>query len=84
MERLGDGFAVAEEDLKLRGPGDFLGTRQSGLPELKIASLEDHQLLTLARREAAELLSNDPTLKKHPQLSQIISTYQTRLISDVS
>jgi ATP-dependent DNA helicase RecG len=84
MERLGDGFAVAEEDLKLRGPGDFLGTRQSGLPELKIASLEDHHLLTLARREATELLSNDPTLKKHPQLSKIISAYQTRLVTDVS
>ena len=84
MERLGDGFAVAEEDLRLRGPGDFLGTRQSGLPELKIASLEDHQLLTLARREAAELLSKDPTLKKHPQLFQIIAAYQTRLVTDIS
>jgi ATP-dependent DNA helicase RecG len=62
MEALQDGFALAEEDLKLRGPGDFFGTRQSGLPDLRMARLSDAALLTLARQEAEAIFHDDPTL----------------------
>lgn len=63
MEATNDGFKVAEEDLLIRGPGDFLGTRQSGLPEFRSASLlTDLSLLKDARHEADVLLSRDPGL----------------------
>jgi len=58
-----DGFKIAEADLAIRGPGEFLGTRQHGLPEFQIADLvRDGALLSLARREAFLLLENDPEL----------------------
>ncbi len=58
-----DGFKIAEADLKLRGPGDFFGSRQSGLPALKIASLmTDSRILYAARNEAEEILKKDPSL----------------------
>jgi ATP-dependent DNA helicase RecG len=62
IEDTQDGFKLAERDLEMRGPGDFFGTRQSGLPELKLASLGDTPLLELARREAQELFAEDPSL----------------------
>ena len=59
-----DGFYIAEQDLKLRGPGDFFGTRQHGLPELKIANLfEDADLLSLAQSAAADIIKSDPKLE---------------------
>ena len=62
-----DGFAIAEEDLKQRGPGDFFGARQSGLPQLKLASLEgDMRLLHQAQGAARDLLAQDPHLR-HPE-----------------
>jgi ATP-dependent DNA helicase RecG len=59
-----DGFALAEEDLGLRGPGEFFGTRQSGLPDLKMAKLSDVALLELARSQAIKLFQIDPSLGK--------------------
>ena len=54
-----DGFEIAERDLQLRGPGDFFGTRQSGLPTLRVGDLlRDHQLMEEARREAVAALDN--------------------------
>jgi ATP-dependent DNA helicase RecG len=64
MEEIHDGFRLAEEDLKLRGPGEFFGTRQSGLPDLKMAQLSDVGLLELARSEAIRLFESDPQLEK--------------------
>ncbi len=64
IEKVNDGFALAEEDLKLRGPGEFFGTRQSGLPDLRMARLSDVKLLELARREAIALFDADPGMKK--------------------
>jgi len=59
-----DGFKIAEIDLNLRGPGDFFGTRQSGLPELQLANLlTDGDILTLARSEALTLIERDPHLR---------------------
>jgi ATP-dependent DNA helicase RecG len=58
-----DGFRIAEEDLKLRGPGEFFGTRQHGLPELRVADIvNDYQLLRLARRDAFKLVAEDADL----------------------
>ncbi len=65
MEQTQDGFALAEIDLRLRGPGEFFGTRQSGLPDLRLARLSDTRLLEMARHEAEKLLSTDPDLS-HP------------------
>ncbi len=64
IEKTQDGFQLAEEDLKLRGPGEFFGTRQSGLPDLRMAKLSDVALLELARAEATKLFEQDPGLKK--------------------
>ncbi len=63
MGKSNDGFYLSEVDLKIRGPGDFFGTRQSGMPELKVANLiRDGAILEAARREAFEWIERDPTL----------------------
>ncbi|MBO4338582.1 MAG: ATP-dependent DNA helicase RecG [Clostridia bacterium] len=60
-----DGFKIADEDLKMRGPGDFFGSKQHGLPQLKIASLlSDNELLMLSRNAAAALLRDDSEMEK--------------------
>ncbi len=64
IEKTQDGFELAEEDLKLRGPGEFFGTRQSGLPDLHMAKLSDVALLELARSEAEKLFKKDKGLEK--------------------
>ncbi|MCP3144512.1 ATP-dependent DNA helicase RecG [Pyxidicoccus xibeiensis] len=64
MEHSSDGFVIAEKDLEIRGPGEFLGTRQSGLPELAVANLaRDGDLLSMAQSEARRILEKDPDLK---------------------
>ena len=69
MTKLSDGFAVSEEDLRLRGPGDFFGNRQHGLPETHIADLgADMQVLQAAQNEAEALLERDPELEQYPNL----------------
>ena len=71
--RTNDGFQIAEEDLRLRGPGEFFGTRQSGLPDLRAANiLRDADLLDTARQEAFSLTSEDPELLGHQALRQLI------------
>lgn len=64
IEETQDGFYLAEKDLELRGPGDFLGVRQSGLPQLRLASLSNLQVLEHARSEAHAIFQEDPTLSK--------------------
>ena len=64
MRETDDGFRIAEEDLRLRGGGEILGTRQSGLPGFRIASLEHHQpLMEAAREDARQVVSNNAALK---------------------
>lgn len=71
MTRTADGFKIAEEDLRLRGPGDFFGVRQHGLPGLKIADLGcDTKLLQEAQRSALDLLEADPELAAHPATAE--------------
>ena len=66
LERTRDGFELAEIDLNLRGPGDFFGTRQSGLPNLRMAKLSDRDLLDQARQEAIRIMEEDPDLASDP------------------
>ena len=91
-ERLGamvetqDGFELAQRDLEMRGPGDFFGTRQSGLPELKVAQLADVRLLEAARREAERLLDQDPELAmvEHTPLRERLAEFWQQGAGDVS
>jgi ATP-dependent DNA helicase RecG len=64
VEQTGNGFELAEYDLKLRGPGEFFGTRQSGLPDLKLVKLTDTRLLELARTEAQQIFEKDRKLEQ--------------------
>lgn len=71
MTQTGDGFKIAEEDLRLRGPGDFFGQRQHGLPSLKVADLTcDMALLHEAQQAAADLLARDPELSGCPETAR--------------
>ena len=73
METTGDGFKIAEEDLDIRGPGDFFGTRQSGIPDLKIANIiRDITLLENARKEAFALIDTENDLKSYPLLKETL------------
>jgi ATP-dependent DNA helicase RecG len=76
-----DGFEIAEMDLRLRGPGQVLGTRQSGLPDLALASLsDDGEVLEQARRVARELLEQDPELQRLPALAAVLAKQRLRLV----
>ena len=80
LVRSTDGFEIAEMDLRLRGPGQVLGTRQSGLPDLALASLaDDGAVLEDARTAAQELLKSDPELEQHPLLRETLDAQQRRL-----
>ena len=76
MEEVQNGFALAEKDMELRGPGEFFGSRQSGLPDLKVARLSNVALLELARREAIALFHDDPYLEQeqHALLREKLSS----------
>lgn len=83
MEKTTDGFLIAEEDLALRGPGEFMGTRQSGLPDFRIANLmRDGRILQQARDSATELVEGDPQLGKpahHLLKEELIRRWAGRL-----
>jgi ATP-dependent DNA helicase RecG len=65
MRETTDGFRIAEVDLQLRGPGEFLGTRQSGLPDFRVVNLlRDSRLLAEARRSAEQWMEGDPALQQ--------------------
>jgi ATP-dependent DNA helicase RecG len=75
LEATQSGFELAEKDLELRGPGDFLGTRQSGLPDLRVAQLSDVETLATARTAAETLFAKDPTLLSYPQLAHQVEHF---------
>ncbi|MDX9816748.1 MAG: helicase-related protein, partial [Smithellaceae bacterium] len=83
MEKTTDGFKLAEEDLLIRGPGDFLGTRQSGLPDFRVASIiRDARILNEAKEDAVALVARDPLLEKpeHAVLKEaLIMKWQGKL-----
>ncbi len=81
IQKSNDGFVIAEEDLKIRGPGDFMGTRQSGMPLLKVADLlRDLKTLEAARKEAFDRVDRDPGLDHpdHRNLKQAMHRYLGR------
>jgi len=71
-----NGFELAEYDLQLRGPGEFFGTSQSGLPDLPMNSLIDLIMIKQARAEAAKILQPDPELKNYPLLKEKLQKFQ--------
>lgn len=81
MEATNDGFALAEKDLELRGPGDFLGVRQSGMPELRVAELGDAATLEKARTQAQRLFAQDPGLQQpeHTMLAEAVRRFWSSL-----
>ncbi len=83
LERTNDGFELAEIDLELRGPGDFFGTRQSGLPALRMAQFSDRLLLESARKLAERITEEDPELSepRHSALRAQVSRFLSRAAS---
>jgi ATP-dependent DNA helicase RecG len=81
MEETSDGFKLAEADMEMRGPGQFFGTKQSGLPGLKVARLSDVKLIEMTRAEAERMLDADPGLKQdeHAALNRAVA----RLIDSI-
>jgi ATP-dependent DNA helicase RecG len=77
VEETLDGFKLAEHDLKMRGPGEFFGTRQSGLPDLKLVKLTDVRLLELARQEAQQIFESDRNLEQeqHQSLAREVTNF---------
>ncbi len=86
LERTRDGFELAEIDLNLRGPGDFFGTRQSGLPNLRMAKLSDRDLLDLARQEATSIMEKDPDLvaNGHAGLAAQVARFMEQVSGEMS
>ena len=72
-----NGFELAEKDLAIRGPGQFYGTQQWGLPDLSMASLADMTLVKNVREEAGKLLAKDPNLANFPELAKKLKLFQT-------
>lgn len=79
LEKTNDGFEIAEEDLKLRGPGSFFGIRQSGLPDVAMANLANVKLVKISRTEAEGLLTKDPSLETHPLLQKELKRFEERI-----
>jgi len=81
MVRTNDGFEIAEVDLKLRGPGDIMGTQQSGVLNLRIADIvKDNEILKTARYMAVKILKDDPTLEK--EHNKVIRYVHSQLMKD--
>lgn len=82
LTKTNNGFIISQEDLKIRGPGDFLGTKQSGLPELRLSDLlRDGETLELARKKSIQIMNEDPDLDSYPELKKIISEKENDYIS---
>jgi len=79
IESAQSGFDLAERDLEMRGPGDFTGVRQSGLPDLAIASLTDMKLIEETREAAKKILAENPNLKNYPLLSGKVAEFKNRV-----
>jgi ATP-dependent DNA helicase RecG len=76
MEQTTDGFKIAEKDLEIRGPGEVMGTRQSGLPEFRIANIiRDQKILELARYETSYMLDNRANTRETDRLIQYVHSH---------
>jgi len=74
-----NGFELAEQDLEIRGPGELIGVRQSGLPDLAMASLSDAELIKNAREEAEKLMGEDSKLAKYPKLAEKLKKFNKKV-----
>ena len=74
-----NGFKLAEKDLQIRGPGDFIGKRQSGIPDLVMSSLKDISLIEKTKKAVKEILTEDPELKKYPLLQKKLEEFEERV-----
>ena len=79
MEDSNDGFEISQKDLELRGPGQFFGLIQSGLPDIAMEHLSNIKLIKFARSEAQNILAEDPQLKKHPLLAHALQKFQEKI-----
>ncbi|HRY82385.1 MAG TPA: ATP-dependent DNA helicase RecG [Candidatus Moranbacteria bacterium] len=79
MEETNDGFKISEKDLELRGPGQFFGTLQSGLPDIAMEHLGNVKLIKFARFEAQEILKSDPKLKEHSELQNALQKFSEKI-----
>jgi ATP-dependent DNA helicase RecG len=79
LEKTNDGFEIAEEDLKLRGPGSFFGIRQSGLPDVAMENLANIKLVKISRTEAENILKKDPRLEAHSLLQEELRRFEERI-----
>jgi ATP-dependent DNA helicase RecG len=70
-----NGFELAEKDLSLRGPGEFLGTEQTGFPDIIMSALKNRDLIKKSRDAAEEILKIDPRLQSYPKLKEKLSTF---------
>ncbi len=82
MEKHSSGFKLAEIDLELRGPGEVYGVKQSGIPDLKMASLTDSATIEQARKSAAKIIEQDPLLKDHPKLAEKVAERYEAYVHD--
>lgn len=74
-----NGFELAEKDLKLRGPGEFLGQAQTGMPDLAMKAIQNPEMVRESREAAVLVIKNDPSLKKHPLLNEKILEFQRQI-----
>ena len=74
-----NGFELAEKDLEIRGPGQFFGASQSGLPDLAMQALSDPQIIQRARQAAQDLLNDDPQIKKYPLLKTKLEQFRIKI-----
>ena len=74
-----NGFELAEKDLAIRGPGEFLGESQTGLPDLAMQALNNMELVKLARAAAATVIKKDQTLKKFPALKETFAAFRKQI-----
>ena len=74
-----NGFELAEKDLKIRGPGEFLGKKQTGLPDIAMRGLQDIELIKQSRSAALNVIQNDNTLKKHPLLAERLNEFERNI-----
>ena len=86
VERITDGFKLADEDLRIRGPGDYMGRRQSGFAQFKVASMDDIDLIRATRLEAGRLLDADPELmrEEHALLAAMADRFDSTLTEEFS
>ena len=78
LEKISDGFALAKIDLATRGPGEVFGVRQSGIPDLRVAKLTDHELIKNSRDAGQKLLESDPKLENSPAVAGKLAEMEMR------